>query len=167
MKHTKATIALSALLLVSLGSLEAKTRFGGVRRMFKDSAHSTRELAGTQIKTVAGTVAQVVDKLLYPLGFYIAGKYVCENWPEGLTPSYPPTIQKTIKDLPYGTETNDALVRIVTGCVAVAGAHAVLTTETMNNFVNKNMPNFSRLLNHVSTENGLRSRRAKEKTAAL
>lgn len=166
MKNTK-TIAFSALLLVSLGSMEAKTRFSGVRRMFKDSVHSTRDLAGTQIKTVAGAIARALDQVLYPAAFLVIGNHVVANWPEGLAATYPKTVQETISSIPYGQQANDALVRVVAGCVAVAAAHAVLTTDTMGGFIDTNMPHLSRLLSHVSTENGLKSKRFKEKSAAL
>ncbi len=164
MKRTKGTIALSALLLLSLGSMEAKTsRFGGIRRMTKDTAHKTRNLAGTQIRTAVSAVARGIDQLLYPAAFYVVGNQVVTQLPKDLTPSYPVAVNETINGLPYGTEANNALVRLVAGCVAVAATHAVLTTETMGSFIDSNMPHLSRLLNHVGSENGLKNRRAKEK----
>lgn len=163
MKQTKSTLVLSALLLLSLTSMEAKAnRFSGVRRMTKDTAHKTRNLAGTQIKTAASAIAQGLDKLLYPVAFYVVGSHVYANLPEGVLPDTPPVVDSTVKMVPYGQETSDMLVRLVTGCVAVAAGHAVLTTETMGNFIDTNMPHLSRLLNHVGNENGLKSRRNKD-----
>lgn len=163
MKQNKTTLVLSALLLLSLGSMEAKaTRFSGVRRMTKDTAHKTRNLAGTQIKTAVSAVAQGLDKLLYPVAFYVVGNHVYSNLPEGILPDTPVVIANTVEAIPYGQQTNDLLVRLVTGCVAVAAGHAVLTTDTVGSFIDENMPHLSRLLTHVGDENGLKSRRHKE-----
>lgn len=168
MKQTNVTLALSALLLLSLASVEAKmTRFSGVRRMTKDTAHKTRNLAGTQIKTAVGAVAQGLDRLLYPAAFYVVGSHVYANLPEGVLPDTPPVIANTVDMIPHGKQASDMVIRLVTGCVAVAAGHAVLTTETMGDFIDTNMPHLSRLLNHVGAENGLKSRNNKEKNSGL
>lgn len=168
MKQTNATLALSALLLLSLTSIEAKmTRLAGVRRMTKDTAHKTRNLAGTQIKTAIGAVAQGIDKLLYPAVFFAIGKHVYANLPEGVLPDTPPVVVNAVGMVPHGQQASDMIVRLVTGCVAVAATHAVLTTETMGNFIDTNMPHLSRLLDHVGTENGLKSRKDRKKESAL
>ncbi|MFT6765588.1 MAG: hypothetical protein ACJAZS_000467 [Alteromonas naphthalenivorans] len=162
MKQTTATFTLSTLLLLSLSNVQA-----GVTDTAKDTVSSSRNLVVTQVRGAMSAVAQGVDKLMYPaialwVGTKVYDAHVQEHMPE--TPQAYTDIESMI---PYGNEITPRFIRLVTGCVAIAGAHALVNTDTVGGFIDNNMPNLSRLLHHVGAENGLKSKRSSDKVCGL
>lgn len=162
MKHINATLVLSALLLLSLANVQA-----GVRKTVKDTVGKTRNLAVTQVRGALSAVAQGADTLLYPAAIYYVGNSLYEVQLKNRMPEAPQICKEVQEMIPGGEMASDFLVRLVTGCLAVAGAHALVNTDTVGSFIDANMPHLGRLLHHVGAENGLKSTRSKDKKCGL
>lgn len=154
MKYNNAALALSVLMLLSLNSMQA-----GVRRTIKDTATKTRNLAVTQVQGALSAVARGADTLLYPAAVYWVGCKLYDNQVKQSLPGAPQLYKDVEGMVPYGNQATDLLVRLVTGCLAVAGVHALVTTETVGSFVDTNMPHLARLFNHIGAENGLKNKK--------
>lgn len=157
MKYTK-HIALSVVMLTSVLNTEAKlpqfTRVTkGIKKITRSTTSKTRNLATSQVESALKAVAQGADTLFYPAVIYMLGSHLYDKHvPANVKNLTPETVTNTVNQVPFGPEASSLFVRLVTGCVAVAGAHALVHTDSVGNFIDENMPHLSRAIKLVSAE---------------
>jgi hypothetical protein len=166
MKYKSTKIALSALIVLSLGTVEA----GTLRKITRGTAKKTGSLVVRQVRGVVKGAAKVTDSVVYPLACLLIGSYVYDNHLKKHVPFETPQPVVDVENaIPggWGPWTHNTLVRLVVGCLTVAGGHAVVNTNLVGDFVDENMPRLSRLIEHTCSENGLKKRNKQPKRTAL
>lgn len=160
MNHKQAKIALAMLITLSATSSHAL-----VRKTTRDALHKTRTVATTQIKNATAAVAQGVDHLFYPVLCYMLGKHIYDNHVSARLGEVPKGYLELEQQVPFADQARHFATRLIVGSLAVSGAHALLSTDIVGQFVTENMPRLSRLLAHIGEENGLTKNRARKKSA--
>lgn len=117
----------------------------------KNTLIKTTQSSVQQIKKSSCSVAQGMDLLLYPSLCYILGTYTYDSimWRK--------FHGKKVAESAYPSLSNmhHTVARFSTGILLISTIHALLTTDTMNEFIKTNMPQLHRLITHIEQENGL------------
>jgi hypothetical protein len=116
---------------------------------------STKQLVRATAQDVHGAVcatARGADHLLYPVLCALAGKGIYDKGVSRFLPKTPEQIQALEQKVP-GLETGKhALTYVALGGALCVGLNYVSNIPAVNDFLRKNMPHLSSLLQHVKID---------------